>query len=193
MSGLLDELDDHQDHEITLGTGALLAIFFGVVLVCAVFFGLGYSMGRRSGESPAGAAKTGSPNAAAGSTAAANVSVPEVSQAEKPSASASPARAPRVPPKPAPPPGLDNSAENSSAAKGSPGAKGAIMVQLMAAAQLEDAQVLATALNKRGYSAVVRSEPDRLFHVQVGPFATRAEADAMRRRLQGDGYNAILK
>jgi cell division septation protein DedD len=74
-----------------------------------------------------------------------------------------------------------------------PAAKGAIMVQLMAASQLEDAQVLAGALNKRGYNAVVRSEPDRLFHVQVGPFATHAEADAMRRKLQGDGYNAILK
>jgi cell division septation protein DedD len=67
------------------------------------------------------------------------------------------------------------------------------MVQLMAAAQPEDAEILATALRKRGYHAVVRNEPDHLFHVQVGPFPSRAEADTMRRKLQADGYNAILK
>jgi cell division septation protein DedD len=40
----------------------------------------------------------------------------------------------------------------------------------------------------------VRSEPtDKLFHVQVGPFATRDDAMAMRAKLINDGYNAILK
>jgi DedD protein len=37
------------DTEIALGTRSLLAIFFGLVLICAVFFGLGYSVGRASG------------------------------------------------------------------------------------------------------------------------------------------------
>ena len=37
------------DTEIALGTRSLLAIFFGLVLVCAIFFGLGYSVGRGSG------------------------------------------------------------------------------------------------------------------------------------------------
>jgi DedD protein len=32
--------------EITLGTASLLSIFFGLVLVCGVFFGFGYSLGR---------------------------------------------------------------------------------------------------------------------------------------------------
>ena len=36
------------DTEIALGTRSLLAIFFGLVLICAVFFGLGYSVGRGS-------------------------------------------------------------------------------------------------------------------------------------------------
>jgi hypothetical protein len=30
------------DTEIALGTRSLLAIFFGLVLICAIFFGLGY-------------------------------------------------------------------------------------------------------------------------------------------------------
>ena len=32
--------------EITLSTASLLGIFFGLVLICGVFFGFGYSMGR---------------------------------------------------------------------------------------------------------------------------------------------------
>ena len=35
-----------QDTEITLGTGKMLALFFGLVALCAVFFGMGFSLGR---------------------------------------------------------------------------------------------------------------------------------------------------
>jgi cell division protein FtsN len=34
---------------------------------------------------------------------------------------------------------------------------------------------------------------DSLFHVQVGPFSDQKDAEAMRTRLAGDGYNAIVK
>src|SRR5262249_16413124 len=34
--------------EITLGTGKMLAIFFALVALCAVFFGMGFSFGRNS-------------------------------------------------------------------------------------------------------------------------------------------------
>ena len=37
-----------EDTEITLGTGKMLAIFFGLVVLCATFFGLGYSIGHNS-------------------------------------------------------------------------------------------------------------------------------------------------
>jgi cell division septation protein DedD len=41
---------------------------------------------------------------------------------------------------------------------------------------------------------VVRNEPqDQLLHIQLGPFASRAEALAMRTKLLGDGYNAVVK
>ena len=39
-----------QDTEITLGTGKMLVLFFGLVALCAVFFGMGYSLGRGSGK-----------------------------------------------------------------------------------------------------------------------------------------------
>src|SRR5208282_5762952 len=37
-----------QDTEITLGTGRMLAIFFSFVLVCAFFFAIGFSLGRKT-------------------------------------------------------------------------------------------------------------------------------------------------
>jgi DedD protein len=41
-------VDSPQDTEITLGTAKLLGLFFGLVIVCAVFFALGYTLGRKS-------------------------------------------------------------------------------------------------------------------------------------------------
>ena len=59
----------------------------------------------------------------------------------------------------------------------------------------EDADIVALDLKRRGYPVAVRRVPqDKLFHVQIGPFATKKESDAMRLRLQADGYNnAIVK
>ncbi|HWZ12623.1 MAG TPA: SPOR domain-containing protein [Acidobacteriaceae bacterium] len=207
MSGLLNELDEREDHEITLGTGALLAIFFGVVLVCAVFFGLGYSLGRRSGEAPTAVTPAAGKTQVTASQPAVSDSDsspdPDAPTADKPSTTPSAAIATRVPAKAAPTKAEADTAEAAPTPvvkpvppKQPPAASstgGQTMVQLMAAAQSEDAEVLAAALRKRGYHAIVRNEPDHLYHVQIGPFASRAEADAMRVKLQADGYNAILK
>ena len=58
----------------------------------------------------------------------------------------------------------------------------------------EDADVLVNALKHRGYNVAIRHEPqDKLLHVQIGPFPTKKDADAMKQRLQTDGYNAIVK
>src|SRR5215813_11811041 len=43
-------VEETNDTEITLGTGKMLALFFGLVILCAIFFGMGYSMGRSSGR-----------------------------------------------------------------------------------------------------------------------------------------------
>src|ERR1700682_2461964 len=53
-----------QDTEITLGTGRMLAIFFTFVLVCAFFFSIGFSLGRRTTIAGVGSsvfAHTGTP------------------------------------------------------------------------------------------------------------------------------------
>src|SRR5438309_8299744 len=44
---------ESQDTEVTLSTGKLLGFFFGMVVVCGIFFSLGYLVGK--GSSQAGA------------------------------------------------------------------------------------------------------------------------------------------
>ncbi len=71
---------------------------------------------------------------------------------------------------------------------------GQTMVQVAAVLHQEDADVLVSALRKHGYHVLVRTEPqDKLWHVQVGPFAGRVQANAMKQQLASDGYNAIIK
>lgn len=56
MRGVFDEEETessrhHADTELTLGSGMLLAIFFGLVLLCGLCFGMGYAIGH-SGSGP---------------------------------------------------------------------------------------------------------------------------------------------
>jgi cell division septation protein DedD len=67
-------------------------------------------------------------------------------------------------------------------------------VQVAAVRVPQDADILVDALKKHGYTAVVRNEPqDQLLHVQLGPFTSRGDANAMRSKLLADGYNAVVK
>ena len=68
------------------------------------------------------------------------------------------------------------------------------IVQIAAVSKEQDAQALVGALRKKAYPVFISNPPgDALFHVQIGPFADVKEAEAMRSKLQGDGYNPILK
>jgi cell division septation protein DedD len=46
-----------RDPELTLSSGTLLAIFFGLVVLCGLCFGLGYSVGHRGSQQPVAAAQ----------------------------------------------------------------------------------------------------------------------------------------
>ncbi len=61
------------DREVTLNTGTVLALFFTLALICAVFFGFGYSMGRKSTQATASSSdSSGSSTPAAAPDASAN-------------------------------------------------------------------------------------------------------------------------
>jgi DedD protein len=181
-----------RDPEISLGAATILGIFLALTLVCALFFGLGYSMGRRSYQ-PAIAASTSD---AAATTAAKPASGSLTSNSPTPapiqpsSTTLTPSPTATVPLTPTP---LENSEKPKPAAAPAV-ATGNFLVQIAAVSHREDAESLITALQQRGYTVFIRNEPqDKLLHVQVGPFPTRKDADAMRQHLLYDGYNAIVK
>jgi hypothetical protein len=71
---------------------------------------------------------------------------------------------------------------------------GTIMVQIATVSSQDVADILLASLQKKGYSVSVRHEPqDKLLHVEIGPFATRQDAEAMQQRVIADGFNAIVK
>lgn len=54
--GEFEPAEERRDRELTLGPAMLLALVFGLLLLCGLFFGLGYAAGRRS---PASAVAAG--------------------------------------------------------------------------------------------------------------------------------------
>jgi DedD protein len=73
---------------------------------------------------------------------------------------------------------------------------GTIVVQIAALTREDDAVSLAGALRKKNYNVFVVNNPvnnDKFYHVQVGPFSTLAEAEAMKAKLVAEGYNPIIK
>jgi cell division septation protein DedD len=68
------------------------------------------------------------------------------------------------------------------------------IVQVAAVSSQDVADILTSSLQKKGYTVVVRHEPqDKLLHVQIGPFTDRKDALAMQQRVLADGFNAIVK
>ena len=74
-------------------------------------------------------------------------------------------------------------------------ATGGYFVQVAAVSKQDDADALVDALKKKQYPAFVAtgSGSDKLFRVQLGPFADIKDAESQRTRLISDGYNPILK
>jgi cell division septation protein DedD len=73
---------------------------------------------------------------------------------------------------------------------------GTIVVQIAAISREDDAVALAGALRKKNYNVFVVNNPitnDKLYHVQVGPFTSIQDAEAMKAKLTGEGYNPIVK
>lgn len=212
-------MQEVQDTEVTLGTGRLLALFFALVVVCALFFSVGFSLGRKSVPQQAAqsaAAPVPSPIVTTGEmkptalkgeakgdcatpencpqpAAAASTSdeltfykavdQPDAKpQLEKPEPAPKVTEASPVEQKPAP-----EMAKMASLGTG-------YMVQVAAVSKSDDAEALVNALRKKSYPVFSTSMPtDKLYHVQVGPFADIKDAEAMKVKLVGDGYNPIVK
>ena len=195
-----------QDTEITLGTGRMLAIFFAFVLVCAFFFGIGFSLGRKTTL----AAGSGWP----GVSLATPSTVVRPSAEKKGTTPAAPqpndfsfykavgekSADSGLSPQDAKTPNTKAQASGvaATAPEGVPDPPvigGGYYVQVAAVSRKEDAESLVEALKKKQYPAFTANNPsiDKFYHIQVGPYSDLKDAEAMRMRLIGDGYNPIVK
>jgi len=199
-----------QDTEIILGTGRMLAIFFSFVLVCAFFFAIGFSLGRRTTMAGVGSsliAPIGSPATIVRPSAARNDVPQPTAQSgdfsfykavgEKKADAALIPQDSKAPPE-------ASTAAASTVEEPSKAAAEAVTatpssavyyVQVAAVSRQEDAESLVEALKKKQYPAFTANNPsaDKFYRVQVGPYADLKDAEAMRARLIGDGYNPIVK
>ena len=197
------------DTEITLGTGKLLFLFFGLVGVCALFFGLGYSLGRKSESSLATTGTPAAPQMSANTSKAGggvastpaqpltfyksveqkdtNPELTQPSDSKTDTTAAAPTNGTTTAATASP---TANASESSAALPTS-----GYFVQVAAVSKQEDAQALVDALKKKEDPAFVapQATTDKLFRVQLGPFADAKDAETMRTRLIGDGYTPILK
>lgn len=191
MGSIAGYMEETNDTEITLGTGKMLALFFGLVILCAVFFGMGFSLGRNSvKETPE---LLPSPDQS---------TRPIANRNSNPSVSPQPAQTAAATPTPA---AADNSGTTNSTQATPPADQSAqattpsqpnagYYVQVAAVSKQEDAEALVESLKEHQYQAFIANQPsDKLFHVQVGPFSDPKDAEAMRTKLVSDGYNPILK
>jgi cell division septation protein DedD len=183
-----------EDREISLGAATILGIFFVLAMVCAAFFGFGYTLGRKSVQNTglqAGISPSAPPikvKPAAGSVADQSSAVQVVTGADSsatPNLTAVVATA-------STPAATDKPSSGNAQPAISP--NGAFMVQIAAVSSQEIADIELAALKKYGFDVVVRHEPqDQLLHIQVGPYATRKDAQAMQAIVLAHGFNAIVK
>jgi len=209
-------VNSSQDTEITLGTAKLLGLFFGLVMVCAVFFALGYTLGRKSDAglgslSPVAAPQTasnhGKPAGAGSGQSATPMTFYKSVEQKDSNAQLTPATAEAGSSASAAPSESSSSGASSNAPQTQPSQAanppdpmapvpaGGYFVQVAAVSKQEDAESLVDALKKKQYPAFVanNSSTDKLFRIQLGPFGDIKEAESMRSRLVNDGYNPILK
>ena len=193
----------------------LVGLFLGVVLLCGVFFTLGYVMGKTQYPGPVQAATDAAP-------APGSLSQPK--KTDTPAAASrdwdfygNAKKSDHLEPAPANPTASghevaasarrgDSAAATSSRpagaapvkALGKLGApwvpKGSIVLQLAALTRESDALALADALQRKRFpSFVVTPASDNYYRVQVGPYNDAASADRAKQMLEHEGFKPIVK
>lgn len=200
-------------------TGSLLGAFLAVVVLCAVFFSLGFFLGYRQGR-PASALAT--EQVPATSDAPPEVNAPESpppgaseepggTSAGSPSASASQpaqsdtsqsstAASARVPAAPVdqearPDPAAGDEALDSTIASRVPSG---LLVQVAAVTNRQDAANVVGVLKSKNYPALVLSPAqakakDSFYRVVAGPYKSRTQAERVRKELTAEGFKPFIR
>lgn len=195
--------NEEGEFELILGNRQLISVFLIVVILLAVFFSMGYIVGRNSGpiassesarnepgkaivvEHPAPSNPAETPAPAAPETKPAPI--PTVTHPAEQPAKAPPKEVKQPEPKPqaaAPPVRASVTSEPPSGD----------YWQVVATSR-PDAEIIAEALNKKGFHALVAPGPkESLFRVLVGPLPNAAASAQTRSDLEASGFkNPIMR
>lgn len=200
---------------MTLESRHLVGVFLGVVVMCGVFFTLGYVMGRSQPGANVMAANLDAvpaPKDAAAEAAAkpndakpavpspAEWSFPAAAEPAKPTeklAVTKPSVALNPPAGTVRPPAIGSAPVNTSKPKATAApriARGSIVLQIAALTRESDALLLADALQRKNFPAFVATPgSDKYYRVQVGPYADSESADLAKAGLKREGFKAIVK
>jgi cell division septation protein DedD len=212
--------NDEGEFELVLGNRQLISVFLIVVILLGVFFSMGYIVGRNStptaptetarvekaperstpSDSQREPENSGPDAAAPAQSAAGSESAPApvsaapiTTQPERPApAPAKPAPAtvskePKPKPAPSPPPAPERAAVTGQPSTGD-------YWQVVATAR-PDAEIIAEALAKRGFHAVLAPAPkEGIFRVLVGPLEDASTQARTRTSLEAAGFkNPIMR
>lgn len=206
--------------DLILENRHLLLIFFGIVALCGVFFAFGYIVGRNT-FSPSAAtalAESGNPEGAAKPSPMPPAlyyqrpTPPAVPPAAEPGASEPELQfdqslGERTPETRLEPPESTDAAASSPAQPNPPSQPSeparqsavvppplGILVQVSALTRQQDAETLVQLLKGKRLPVLVTTSPDdTLFHVVVGPYQSDSEAQRVKRMLEEDGFQPIIK
>ena len=186
----------------------MVGLFLGVVLLCGVFFTLGYVMGKTqygglvhaaealSRTSPDRASQRPVPAQPAGDAAPANGEWDFYSKnnnddrlqpAPKTSSSSAPVRT-------TPSPTAAKTVPTSARFDAPRMSKGSVVLQVAALTHQGDALAMADMLQQKRFPAfVVAPTSDNFYRVQVGPYADAKAAESAKNALDRAGFKAIIK
>jgi cell division septation protein DedD len=151
--------------------GFTLMVFAGIVILCSIFFVLGMLVGRTQAYKIASAEAVEAAEKTEGRPASGQ---PELSFYD--AVESKPSETPKTAPDPP---------------------ATVINYQIGALSRASDAEKLLGELKEKGFRAFILTpapaDPNPLFRVQVGPFADEQEAELVRRQLEAEKYEPIVK
>ena len=181
---------ENNEFELVLGNKQLLSVFFIVVMLLAVFFTMGYMLGRNSAPvdttrraaDPQPIERQNAPSAVPAAPVkreAATIETEKPRETKPAVASKAEPAAPKpieIPPVTVTQPSV-----------------GQVYLQVLAVAKPE-ADVLAEVLVKKGFHALVAPGPnDRVYRVLVGPAKDVNDANKLKGDLQAAGFKPFIK
>ena len=196
--------NEEGEFELVLGNRQLISVFLIVVILLAVFFSMGYIVGRNSSPGATTETARNTVSTAPEATQKASPGAPATTQetpvtpADEPPAGTHPEQPAPVREKPSAAPAAKESKPAPPPERVStpaPGEPGPGQYWQVVATARPDAEIIAEALGKKGFHTLVTPAPkDGVFRVLVGPLKDAPEQAQARTNLEAAGFrNPMLR